>query len=247
MFKHCLKIKNMKTIFYPASERGHVNFGWLNSFHSFSFGHYYDPSKVHFGALRVLNDDQVRGGGGFGTHPHDNMEIVSIPLQGELSHKDSIGTQGLIKTGDVQIMSAGSGIQHSEMNASKTDPVSFLQIWVFPKKENIDPRYDQKTFDLSQRINKWQVIVSPEEKEGGVWINQDARFALLKLEKGKSIDFESRFSNSGIYLFLIDGMVEAGGRQVSRRDAIGISETDKISISANEDSEILAIEVPMLS
>jgi quercetin 2,3-dioxygenase len=237
----------MKTIFYPASERGHVNFGWLNSFHSFSFGHWYDPSKVHFGALRVLNDDQVRGGGGFGTHPHDNMEIVSIPLQGELTHKDSIGTQGLIKTGDVQIMSAGSGIQHSEMNASKTDPVSFLQIWVFPKKDNIDPRYDQKTFDLSQRINKWQIVVSPEEKDGGVWINQDARFALTKLEEGKSIEFDTRFPNSGIYVFVIDGQVEAGGRQASRRDAIGISEADKVSIRANEDSEILAIEVPMLS
>src|SRR6516165_7471538 len=151
----------MQSIFYPASERGHVNFGWLDSHHSFSFGHWYDPAKVHFGALRVLNDDQVRGGGGFGTHPHDNMEIVSIPLQGELSHKDSIGTQGLIKTGDVQIMSAGTGIQHSEMNASKTDPVSFLQIWIIPKKENIKPRYDQKTFDLVQRINKWQIVVSP--------------------------------------------------------------------------------------
>ena len=237
----------MKAVFHPASERGHVNFGWLNSFHSFSFGHWYDPSKIHFGALRVLNDDQVRGGGGFGTHPHDNMEIVSIPLQGELSHKDSIGTQGLIKTGDVQIMSAGTGIQHSEMNASKTDPVSFLQIWIIPKKENIKPRYDQKTFDLVQRINKWQIVVSPEEKEGGVWINQDARFALAKLEEGKVIEFEPKFRNSGVYLFLIDGDVEAGGRKVARRDAIGISETDKISIKANEDSEILAIEVPMLS
>jgi quercetin 2,3-dioxygenase len=237
----------MKTIFYPASERGHVNFGWLNSFHSFSFGHWYDPSKVHFGALRVLNDDQVRGGGGFGSHPHDNMEIVSIPLQGELSHKDSIGTQGLIKTGDVQIMSAGTGIQHSEMNASKTDPVSFLQIWIFPKKENIPPRYDQKTFDLTQRINKWQIVVSPEEKEGGVWINQDARFGLVKLDEGKTIEFDTKFQNSGIYVFVIDGQVDAGGRQVSRRDAVGISETDKITISANEDSEILAIEVPMLS
>jgi hypothetical protein len=237
----------MKTFFYPASERGHVDFGWLNSFHSFSFGHWYDPSKVHFGALRVLNDDQVRGGGGFGIHPHDNMEIVSIPLQGELSHKDSIGTQGLIKTGDVQIMSAGTGIQHSEMNASKTDPVSFLQIWIIPKKANIKPRYDQKTFDLSQRINKWQIVVSPEEKEGGVWINQDARFALTKLEEGKSIEYEPKFVKSGVYLFLIDGQVEAGGRQVSRRDAIGFSDTDKVSIKASEDSEILAIEVPMLS
>jgi redox-sensitive bicupin YhaK (pirin superfamily) len=237
----------MKTIYHPASERGHVDFGWLNSFHSFSFGHWYDPSKVHFGALRVLNDDQVRGGGGFGTHPHDNMEIVSIPLQGELAHKDSTGTQGVIKTGDVQIMSAGTGIQHSEMNASKTEPVSFLQVWVFPKRENIRPQYDQKTFDLSQRINKWQIVVSPEEQEGGVLINQDARFALTKLEEGRNIEFAPKFSNNGIYLFLIDGEVEVGGRKISRRDAIGISETDKVSIRANEDSEILVIEVPMIS
>jgi quercetin 2,3-dioxygenase len=237
----------MKTVFHPASERGHVNFGWLDSYHSFSFGHWYDPAKVHFGALRVLNDDQVKGGGGLGTHPHDNMEIVSIPLKGELSHRDSTGTQGLIRTGDVQIMSAGSGIQHSEMNASKSDTVNFLQIWVIPKKENIPPRYDQKTFDVLQRKNRWQVVVSPENTEGGVWINQDARFALTKLEGGKEIEFESKFRNSGVYLFLIDGQIEAGGRQLDRRDAIGISESEKISIKAKTDSEILAIEVPMLS
>ena len=139
----------MKTIFHPASERGHVNFGWLDSHHSFSFGHWYDPEKTHFGALRVLNDDVVKGGAGFGMHPHDNMEIVSIPLSGSIAHKDSTGTDGIIKTGDVQIMSAGSGISHSEFNASKTDPVNFLQLWVFPAKEDIKPRYDQKTFDAS--------------------------------------------------------------------------------------------------
>ena len=237
----------MKTIFHPASERGHVDLGWLNSFHSFSFGHWYDPSKIHFGALRVLNDDQVRGGGGFGTHPHDNMEIVSIPLRGELTHRDSIGTQGLIKTGDVQIMSAGSGIQHSEMNASKSENVNFLQVWVIPKKENIEPRYDQKTFDTSLRANKWQVVVSPQENEGGVWINQDARFALAKLDAGKEIVFEQKFKGSGVYLFLLDGQIEAGGTKIGKRDALGITESDKVTIKANADSEILAIEVPMLS
>lgn len=237
----------MKTIFHPASGRGHVDLGWLNSFHSFSFGHWYDPSKIHFGALRVLNDDQVRGGGGFGTHPHDNMEIVSIPLRGELTHKDSIGTQGLIKTGDVQIMSAGSGIQHSEMNASKSENVNFLQVWVIPKKENIEPRYDQKTFDISLRANRWQVVVSPQENEGGVWINQDARFALAKLDAGKEIVFEQKFKDSGVYLFLIDGQIEAGGTKIGKRDALGITESDKVTIKANADSEILAIEVPMLS
>ena len=237
----------MKTIFHPASERGQVDLGWLKSFHSFSFGHWYDPSKIHFGALRVLNDDQVRGGGGFATHPHDNMEIVSIPLNGELSHMDSIGTKGMIKTGDVQIMSAGTGIRHSEMNASKSDTVNFLQIWVLPKKENIEPRYDQKTFDTSLRANKWQVVVSPQHNEGGVWINQDARFALAKLDAGKEIVFEQKFKGSGVYLFLLDGQIEAGGTKIGRRDALGITESDHVKIKANADSEILAIEIPMLS
>ena len=151
----------MKTILYPASERGHANFGWLDSHHSFSFGQFHDAGKMHFGALRVLNDDIVKGGAGFGTHPHDNMEIVSIPLSGALAHKDSTGTSEVINTGDVQIMSAGAGISHSEFNASKTDPVNFLQVWLFPKQRDITPRHDQKTFDPSGRINQWQIVVSP--------------------------------------------------------------------------------------
>ena len=182
----------MTTQFYPASERGHVNFGWLDSYHSFSFGNWYDPQKVHFGALRVLNDDMVKEGKGFDTHPHDNMEIVSIPLKGALAHKDSTGTEGIIYSGDVQIMSAGSGIRHSEYNASHYDPVNFLQVWVFPKQQNIKPRHDQKTFDPAGRDGKWQVVVSPDEKEGGVWINQDARFAITKLAAGKDHRFQPR-------------------------------------------------------
>ena len=197
----------MKTIFYPASERGHADFGWLNSYHSFSFGHWYDPKKIHFGALRVLNDDIVKGGAGFGTHPHDNMEIVSIPLNGSLTHKDSTGTDGIIETGDVQIMSAGSGIQHSEYNASKTDAVNFLQVWVFPKEKNIKPRYDQKTFSVDGRKNNWQVVVSPDDKEGGVWINQDARFVLADIEAGKAISFEPKFNGNGVYIFVIEGEI----------------------------------------
>jgi redox-sensitive bicupin YhaK (pirin superfamily) len=236
----------MKSILHPASERGHVNLGWLDSHHSFSFGHWQDPSKVHFGALRVLNDDIVKGGGGFGTHPHDNMEIVSIPLSGALAHKDSTGTDGIIKQGDVQIMSAGSGIQHSEYNASKTAEVNFLQVWVFPKKENIKPRYDQKSFELKDRINKWQIVVSPDEKDGGVWINQDVRFALSKLEAGKEISYTLRFKNNGMYVFVIDGKVEAGNQPLSKRDAVGISETDNVTIKAKEDTELLLIEVPMV-
>jgi len=235
----------MKTIFHPASERGHVNLGWLDSYHSFSFGHWQDPEKVHFGALRVLNDDRIEGGSGFPTHPHDNMEIVSIPLEGALGHKDSTGTDGVIRTGDVQIMSAGTGIRHSEMNASKSDPARFLQIWVFPKLEDSEPRYDQKTFDRSERKNKWQVVVSPNEKDGGVWINQDARFALTDLEAGHQIAYTPAFKDNGLYVFLIDGGIEISGVKLGKRDALGIYGTDNLSIKANQDSKILAIEVPM--
>jgi redox-sensitive bicupin YhaK (pirin superfamily) len=237
----------MKAIYHPASERGHVNFGWLDSHHSFSFGHWYNPEKVHFGMLRVLNDDIVEGGGGFGLHPHDNMEIVSIPLSGALKHNDSTGTDGTINTGDVQIMSAGSGIKHSEFNASPTDAVNFLQVWVFPKKRNIEPRYDQKTFSANDRQNKWQVVISPDDKDGGLWINQDARFALTKLEAGKEISFAPHFKGNGIYLFVIDGAVEAAGLKLNRRDAAGISDTENITIKADEAAEVLAIEVPMVA
>ena len=180
----------MLTKLYPAKERGHVNLGWLDSFHSFSFGQFHDPEKIHFGALRVLNDDSVAGGGGFGAHPHDNMEIVSIPLEGSLSHKDSTGNEGIIRKGDVQIMSAGTGLRHSEYNSSATETAKFLQIWVFPKLKNIKPAYGQKTFDLKDRKNNWQTVVSPDTSERALNINQDARFSLIDLEAGKSINYD---------------------------------------------------------
>jgi len=151
----------MKTVFHPASERGHANHGWLNSFHSFSFSDYYDPSKTHFGALRVLNDDTVAPGMGFGTHPHNNMEIISIPLEGDLEHRDSMGTVSVIKHGDIQVMSAGSGISHSEYNKNRDKPVKFLQIWVFPREKNVEPRYDQITLNLADRQNRFQQVLSP--------------------------------------------------------------------------------------
>ena len=235
----------MKTIFHPAQERGHADFGWLNSHHSFSFGHWYHPEKVHFGALRVLNDDIVQGAQGFGAHPHDNMEIVSIPLSGALAHKDSTGTDGIIKTGDVQIMSAGSGIRHSEYNASKSDPVNFLQIWVFPKEENIKPRYEQKTFDAAQHANEWQVVVSPDTAEGGVWINQDARFALAELKPGATITYTPKFKDNGVYLFVIEGEVEAAEKQLNKRDAVGVWDIPSVDIKSKTTSRVLAIEVPM--
>jgi quercetin 2,3-dioxygenase len=237
----------MKTLYYPASARGHVNFGWLDSYHSFSFGNWYDPEKVHFGALRVLNDDVVKEGRGFDTHPHDNMEIVSIPLKGALAHKDSTGTEEIIYSGDVQIMSAGSGIRHSEYNGSHYDPVNFLQIWVFPKQQNIKPRHEQKKFDQEDRKGKWQVVVSPDVAEGGVWINQDARMSLTKLQAGKEISYSPAFKGNGVYFFVLEGSVTIDGKELGKRDALGVWEMDIVSVQAGVDAEILAIEVPMFA
>jgi quercetin 2,3-dioxygenase len=237
----------MLTKLYPAEERGHVNLGWLDSFHSFSFGQFHDPEKINFGALRVLNDDSVAGGGGFGAHPHDNMEIVSIPLEGSLSHKDSTGNEGIIRKGDVQIMSAGTGLRHSEYNSSATETAKFLQIWVFPKLKNIKPAYGQKTFDLKDRKNNWQTVVSPDTSERALNINQDARFSLVDLEAGKSINYDLKWKNSGLYLFVIEGVVQTDGQSLNRRDALGIYEIENVKIEALENAQLLAIEVPMLS
>src|SRR6201996_2489470 len=183
----------MITTYYPASERGHINFGWLESHHSFSFGNWHNREKVHFGALRVLNDDTIKGGKGFDTHPHENMEIVTIPLKGALAHKDSTGADGIIYTGDVQIMSAGSGINHSEYNASHYDPVTLLQIWIFPKQTGTTPRHDQKSFDPTARHNHWQIIVSPRPEDEALKINQNARLALAKMDSGTTLDYKAIF------------------------------------------------------
>jgi quercetin 2,3-dioxygenase len=236
----------MKQVFHPANERGTANFGWLQARQSFSFGQWYDPEKVHFGALRVLNDDIIQGGGGFPTHPHDNMEIVTIPLTGALAHKDSTGGEGIITAGDVQIMSAGKGVRHSEYNASATETASLLQIWLFPKEANIQPRYDQRNFDITARKNKWQVVVSPDAADGGMWINQEARFSLTRLDQGAGIHYENKFSGNGMYIFLIEGSVSAGDYQLNRRDALGVYETNSIEINAQQASEVLLIEIPML-
>jgi redox-sensitive bicupin YhaK (pirin superfamily) len=192
-----------------------------------------------------LNDDFVAGGGGFPTHPHDNMEIVTIPFSGALQHKDSTGGNGVIKAGDIQIMSAGTGVQHSEFNASKTEPVTLFQVWVFPKERNIKPRYDQRNFDVSDRINKWQTVVSPLDSEKALWINQDARFALTRLDAGKEISYSTAFKGNGVFLVVINGSVQVDGKQLNKRDALGISETDSFSITADADAELLAIEIPM--
>lgn len=230
---------------HKASTRGHANHGWLDSHHTFSFAGYHDPERVHFGALRVLNDDIVTGGMGFGKHPHDNMEIVSIPLRGALEHKDTTGRQAIIKTGDVQIMSAGSGIAHAEYNASKTDDVNFLQIWVFPKLRNISPRYEQKTFDEKGRENKWQVVVSPEKESSALWINQDAWFVLGDWKKGTETTYTLHKKDNGVYVFILEGDVTVNGQSMKKRDGMGISNATEITIKTESDSKILLIEIPM--
>lgn len=235
----------MRTVIHKAAERGAADHGWLNAKHSFSFAGYHNPDKVHFGALRVLNDDIIAGGGGFPTHPHDNMEIVTIPLTGALQHKDSTGGEGVIQAGDVQIMSAGTGVRHSEFNASATESVNLFQCWLFPKEVNIKPRYDQRTFALEDRVNKWQIVVSPLEDDKALWINQDARFLLTKIEAGKELPYSNAFTGNGVYIMVINGAVTIGGHELTKRDAIGVSEADSFTIVASTDAELLAIEVPM--
>ncbi|MBC7886524.1 MAG: pirin family protein [Ferruginibacter sp.] len=235
----------MTTILHKAAERGSADYGWLKPNFYFSFGQYHNPQKVHFGLLRVLNDDFIAGGGKFDTHPHDNMEIVTIPFTGALKHKDSTGGEGIIKAGDIQIMSAGTGVQHSEANASSTEPVTLFQIWVFPKERNITPRYDQRNFDITGRIDQWQIVVSPKEKDDALWINQDARFSLTKLTAGKSLSYNNAFAGNGVFLVVINGTVKVNEIILNKRDALGISGTDSFNIECSEDAELLAVEVPM--
>ena len=235
----------MKSILFPASERGKADYGWLKPNYYFSFGQYHDNNKTHFGLLRVLNDDFIAGGGAFPTHPHDNMEIITIPFTGALKHKDSTGGQGIISAGDVQIMSAGTGVQHSEANASSTEPVTLFQIWIFPKERNISPRYDQRSFDLIERVNKWQTLVSPVETDKALWINQNARLSFTKLEAGKTLSYTNAFKGNGIFLVTINGTVSVEEKRLDKRDALGISDTDEFSITSVDDAELLAIEIPM--
>jgi quercetin 2,3-dioxygenase len=234
----------MKTIVHKSTDRGHANHGWLDSYHSFSFAGYHDPLKMHFGALRVLNDDTVAPGYGFGKHPHDNMEIVSIPLFGDLHHKDSTGRDKIIRQGDVQIMSAGRGIEHSEQNAHHDKAVKFLQIWVFPKERNIEPRYEQKTFLPESRNNQWQTVVAPDDDKA-LWINQDAWFTLGMHQQGQSVKYHLHQNKNGVYAFVISGSISFNGQHLDARDAMGIWETESLEFEVTADAEILLIEVPM--
>lgn len=234
------------TILHKAETRGHANHGWLNSYHTFSFANYYNPERMHFGALRVLNDDTVEAGMGFGTHPHNNMEIISIPLEGDLEHKDSMNTVAVIKNGDIQVMSAGSGITHSEYNKNADKTVKFLQIWVFPKTKNVQPRYDQITLKEEDRLNKLQQILSPNSDDEGVWIHQDAWFHLGKFDNEKTADYSLKKDGNGVYAFVLSGSFTINGIELNKRDGLGIWNTNKLSLAATtQGSEILLMEVPM--
>lgn len=233
------------TVLHKAETRGHANHGWLNSHHTFSFANYYNPERMHFGVLRVLNDDIVSGGNGFGRHPHDNMEIISIPLEGDLEHQDSMGNIAVIKNGDIQVMSAGTGITHSEKNKSLSKEVKFLQIWIFPNKKNVEPRYDQLTLNAEDRKNKLQQILSPNQDDDGVWIHQDAWFHLGGLDEGNTQTYQLKKEGNGIYIFVISGEITVGDQKLNNRDGFGIWDVSEINILADTNAEVLVMEVPM--
>ncbi len=230
-------------ISHLADTRGKASHGWLNSRFSFSFADYYDPKRMGFGALRVINDDIIAGGTGFGMHPHRDMEIITIPLSGMVQHKDSEGNDGKIRKGEVQIMSAGTGILHSEYNGLEKEDLKLLQIWVMPKMYNVKPRYEQKAFDL--KSNELTLVVSPNGDKGSVSINQDAFFSLGKFETGKSFSYEKKKAGNGLYLFVIDGSVTLEGKTFRARDGVGITDFEKLDLTVNESSELLLMEIPM--
>ena len=251
------------SVIHRAETRGHADHGWLDTHHTFSFARYYNPQRVNFGRLRVLNDDTVAPGMGFGTHPHDNMEIISIPLEGDLEHRDSMGNISVIRKGEVQVMSAGTGITHSEYNKNTDRPVKFLQIWVIPNKANVSPRYDQITIGTEESHNRFRQIISPSPNDEGAWIHQDAWFSISNMDKGISLDYKPKAKGNGVYLFVIEGSVtvsstsaangsrnktgdaEKESETLDRRDGIGIWDTDTVTVTADSDAEVLIMDVPM--
>ena len=236
----------MKQVLHPADQRGAANHGWLNSHHSFSFANYYNPQKMNFGLLRVLNEDTVAPGMGFGKHPHDNMEIISIPLSGDLEHEDSMGNKAIIKEGEIQAMSAGTGIFHSEYNASKTEEVKFLQIWIFPREKDVTPRYDQILLPDLSKANALHQVLSPNPNDAGIWVHQDTWFNMGTFDQGMSQSYEVQKAQNGVYAFVIDGSFEIEGQKLGTRDAISLWETDKIKFKSLESgSRLLLIDVPM--
>ena len=234
-----------QTIYHAANTRGKADLGWLKSYHSFSFGGYYNPDRMNFGGLRVLNDDTVDGGKGFGEHPHDNMEIISIPLKGGLKHLDSMDNEAVISDGDIQVMSAGTGIFHQEHNDDQNEAVQFLQIWVYPNVLNVEPRYDQLTLNKADRHNKLQQVLSPNKDDAGVWIYQNAWFHLGDFDKGLNTEYQLKAKGNGVYIFVLNGSIKIDGEILNTRDGFGIWDTDKFDIAVLENAEFLLMEVPM--
>ncbi|MDX1652195.1 MAG: pirin family protein [Brumimicrobium sp.] len=235
----------MKTVVHKADSRGYANHGWLKSYHTFSFAGYYNPERMHFGVLRVLNDDTIAPGTGFGRHPHDNMEIVSIPLSGALEHSDSMGNHGVIRSGEIQVMSAGTGVTHSEMNHSKEEETKFLQIWMFPNKRNVEPRYDQQKIELENTTNDWIQILSPNPEDDGVWVHQNAWFSMGRFSKNKEIMYKMKEKTNGVYLMVLDGEIELNGIKLTQRDAIGITEAEQFHFNTLKDAQLLLMEIPL--
>lgn len=235
----------MKKVLHKAGSRGAAHHGWLKSFHTFSFADYHDPKRMNFGVLRVINEDRVTGGQGFGKHPHRDMEIISIPLSGALEHKDSMGNGSVIRRGDIQVMSAGTGVTHSEYNASRDELVHFLQIWVFSRRQGVTPRYQQMSIADGARKDEFQQILSPNADDAGVWIHQDAWFNWGDLSAGVERSYQLHGSDNGVYFFVISGEVEVAGEQLSSSDGLGVWETKEVSVKALSDAVVLTMEVPM--
>lgn len=235
----------MNTVIHKANTRGHANHGWLDTHHTFSFANYHNPERMHFGVLRVLNDDRVAAGRGFGTHPHDNMEIISIPLAGDLEHQDSMGNKAVIKEGDVQVMSAGTGIQHSEYNRNQDQEVKFLQIWLFPNQKNVKPRYDQISLSEIKQKNEFYQILSPHADDQGVWIHQNAWFHLGEFTEAKALSYELKDKSNGLYVFVLEGEVSVEDHSLQKRDGIGLWDTDQVKFDTKSNSRLLLMEVPM--
>ena len=235
----------MKTTYHAAKSRGNANHGWLKANHSFSFANYYDPKKMNFGALRVLNDDTIAPGMGFGTHPHENMEIITIPLKGDLEHKDSMGNVGTINEGEIQVMSAGTGIYHSEYNKNADKPINLLQLWVMPKQQNVTPRYDQKSVRELKKNNTFYQVLSPNIDDDGIWIYQDAWFHIGDFKKATKTTYQIKKKGNGVYVFVIEGAAKIASQQLNKRDALGVWETELISFIVQPQSKILLVEVPM--
>lgn len=235
----------MKKIFHPSKTRGEANHGWLQARHSFSFANYFNPERIQFGALRVLNDDIIAPGKGFGMHPHDNMEIITIPLEGALEHKDSMNNIGVIEADEVQVMSAGTGVYHSEYNKNSNQSVNLLQLWVLPNQKNITPRYDQKNIKEFKKINTLYPIITPNSEDSTLWIHQDAWFHLGDFNQETRVSYPLNKDGNGVYIFIIEGTAEIEGEKLQKRDALGVWETNSISLIAKENTRALIIEIPM--